>query len=208
MDSRSAGIAVLNVDRDLAMRGAHDVLGGDADVRALLHLAAERVLVGTADPDLLRTDSDGHGSLPALSSRSADDGAVVETHGAVSVRDAFQEVGGAEEPCDEGRRRPLVEVVRRAELLDVPVTHDGDRVGHRHRLLLVVRHVDERDADLLLEALDEELHLLAELQVEGAERLVEQEDLRLVDERPRESDTLLLAAGALARLAPLHAGEL
>ena len=42
---------------------------------------------------------------------------------------------------------------------------------------------------------------LAQLQVERAERLVEQQHARLVDERPRERDPLLLAAGELARLA-------
>ena len=49
-------------------------------------------------------------------------------------------------------------------------------------------------------ALQLELHLLAQLQVERAERLVEKQHLRLVDERARERDALLLAAGELARL--------
>ena len=51
-------------------------------------------------------------------------------------------------------------------------------------------HVDERDPDLVLDPLELQLHLLAELQVERAERLVEEEDARPVDERPRESDAL------------------
>jgi hypothetical protein len=76
---------------------------------------------------------------------------------------------------DEGVRRSLVQVVRLPGLLDQAVAHDDDQVAHRQRLLLVVGHVDERDPDLLLEGLELELHLLAQLQVEGAERLVEQE---------------------------------
>ena len=45
-----------------------------------------------------------------------------------------------------------------------------------------------------------ELHLLSELQVERAERLVEEQHLRPVHERARERDPLLLAAGELPRL--------
>ena len=62
--------------------------------------------------------------------------------------------------------------------------------------------------DLGLDALELDLHLLAQLQIERAERLVEEEDARVVDQRPREGDALLLPAGELARLAPLVAGQL
>ncbi len=69
-------------------------------------------------------------------------------------------------------------------------------------------HVDERDPDLLLDALELDLHLLAQLEVEGAERLVEEQHRRAVDERPRERDALGLAAGDLGRLALLEARQL
>ena len=49
---------------------------------------------------------------------------------------------------------------------------------------------------------------LAELRVEGAERLVEQEDGRVQDQRARQRDALLLAAGELAGAALLEAGQL
>ena len=93
------------------------------------------------------------------------------------------------------------------DLLDDAVVHDRDAVGHRERLLLVVRDVDERRLRLRLDVLQLELHLLAELQVEGAERLVEQQRRGPVDERAGERDALLLAAGELARLALLEALE-
>ena len=51
------------------------------------------------------------------------------------------------------------------------------------------------------------LHLLAQLEVERAERLVEQQHLGLVDDRPRERDPLALAAGQLDRLALAEARE-
>ena len=109
---------------------------------------------------------------------------------------------------DEPRRRPFVEDLGIAELLVVALVHHGDPIGHRHRLLLVVGHVDERDPDLLLDPLELDLHLLAELEVEGAERLVEEEDRRPVDQGPGEGDPLRLAAGDLGRLARLKAGQL
>ena len=47
---------------------------------------------------------------------------------------------------------------------------------------------------------DLELHLLAQLLVERAERFVHQHDLRLEHQRARQGDALLLAAGELRRL--------
>ena len=57
--------------------------------------------------------------------------------------------------------------------------------------------VDEGDPDLALDPDELELHLLAQLEVEGAERLVEQKDGGLVDERTRQRDALLLSARQL-----------
>ena len=62
-------------------------------------------------------------------------------------------------------------------------------------------HEHERDPDLPLDLLQLDLHLLAQLQVERAERLVEQQHLRPVHQRPGERDPLTLTAGELARLA-------
>ena len=88
-----------------------------------------------------------------------------------------------------------------------PFVEDRQAVAHRERLVLVVRDVDERDREILLEALQEELHLLAQLQVERAERLVEEQHLGAVDERAGERDPLALAAGELRRLALADVGK-
>ena len=50
-----------------------------------------------------------------------------------------------------------------------------------------------------VDALELDLQLAAQAQVQRAERLVEQQGLRAVDERAGERDALLLAAGDLAR---------
>ena len=80
-----------------------------------------------------------------------------------------------------------------------PCVEHRDPVRHREGFVLVVRHEDEGDADDALETLELDLHLLAKLEVESTERLVEEEHARTVDERPGQGDSLTLAAGELGR---------
>ena len=103
--------------------------------------------------------------------------------------------------ADEAVRRPLVDVHRRVDLLDDAVVHEHDPLAERHRFDLVVRDVDDRRLEPLVEPGDFGPHLHAELGVEIRQRLVEQKHLRLADDRPAERDALPLAAGELARSA-------
>ena len=66
-----------------------------------------------------------------------------------------------------------------------------------------MRHVQEGEADIPLDLLQLDLHLPAQLQVEGAERLIEQEQGRTVHDGAGQGDALLLPAGELRR-APLR----
>ena len=59
------------------------------------------------------------------------------------------------------------------------VAHHRDALPERHRLDLVVRHVDGRDAEPLVQLRERRAHADAQLRVEVRERLVEQERLRL-----------------------------
>ena len=68
--------------------------------------------------------------------------------------------------------------------------------------------VHERDPDVLLDPLELDLQLLAQAQVECAERLVEQQRARPVDQRAGERDSLRLAAGELAGPALGQVGQL
>src|SRR4051794_8274434 len=213
---------VLLVDRQGAAIRGHDlVLGADPEVRRVTDDAAQRVVAGRygvarlAQPELLGPHPDlDHrpGGTVHEGARRAHGRTIREPEGRVAVIATGdrpgQEVTDAEEPGHEARRRPLVEVLGLAELLIPAAVHDGDPIRHRHRLLLVVGHVDERDPDLLLDPLQLDLHLLPELEVQGAQRLIEQEDGRLVDESSGERDALGLAARDLVRLAGLVAGEL
>ena len=85
---------------------------------------------------------------------------------------------------------PVVDLVRRAELVQLAAVHHRDLVGHAHGLDLVVGDVDHRLLQLALDALQLAAHILAESGVQIAERLVEQEDAGLRDHAAAERDLL------------------
>ena len=72
--------------------------------------------------------------------------------------------------------------------------HQHDAVGQRQCFLLVVRDVEHGHAERPVQARDLVLHLIAEIPVERAERLVHQQELGIEDERARERHALLLAS--------------
>ncbi len=107
----------------------------------------------------------------------------------------------------ERRRREVVDVGRRADLLDPALAHDDDPVRQRQRLLLVVGDVHGRDPELALDRADLLAQRDPDLRVERRQRLVEQQDLRLDGERPGQRDALLLAARQLVRVAVALVGQ-
>ena len=80
----------------------------------------------------------------------------------------------------------FVEPVDRVQLLDHAFVEHRHAVAHGERFALVVRHVDEGHAELAVQVLELELHVLAQLLVERAERLVHQHQLRLEHQRARQ----------------------
>ena len=93
----------------------------------------------------------------------------------------------------------VVDLPRRTGLLDLARVHHRDPVRERQRLVLVVRDVHERHSEPLLQRAQLPAQLNAKLGVEIGQRLVEQQDLRLQDERASDGDALLLSAGELVR---------
>ncbi len=79
--------------------------------------------------------------------------------------------------------------------------HDRDTRRERHRLDLVMRDVDRRLADALVQLLDLGAHFDAQLGVEVGKRFVEQEQFRIANQRAPHGDALALSAGQLAGLA-------
>src|SRR4029077_2262670 len=124
-------------------------------------------------------------------------------HGAVLSLAADQvDRRRADKARDEKALRPQIEVVRRAQLLDLAGAHADDAIRHRGRLDLVVGDQDRRDTELLLERLDLGPHGQTERCVEIGERLSEERELRLLDQGARERHPLLLTARELARPPP------
>ena len=95
----------------------------------------------------------------------------------------------------------IVELQRLADLLHPPIVHHHDAIGHGHRLDLVVRHVDRRRLQALVQRLDLGAHGHAQLGVEVRQGLVEQENLGIAHDGTAHRDPLALPAGELARIA-------
>ena len=121
---------------------------------------------------------------------------------------AGEEDGVAEERGNEFARRPVVDLPAVTDLDDLAGVHQGDAVADEQRLVLVVRDVDDRHAELAVEARELELHVFAESAVEGGQGLVEEQEPRLVDQRAGERDALALAPAQFGDLAVADVREL
>jgi hypothetical protein len=102
----------------------------------------------------------------------------------------------------------VVDVTRRAELHHVAEVHHRDAVAdvldHRE----VVGDEQVREAELLLEVLEEIEHLRLDRDVESRDRLVGDQQTRRGGQRTRDADALALAARELVRVAKrLLAGQ-
>ena len=114
---------------------------------------------------------------------------------AVALRDGpAEDVVVAHEACDELGRRPRRDREWIGDLLDPGLVHDDDPIGHRERLFLVVRDVDEHQPQLALKVPQLDAHAQLQQAVEVTERLVEEQRLRLRHQHAGERDTLLLPA--------------
>ena len=130
---------------------------------------------------------------PPLSSRTA---ALGDVHHRAADELRHEQVG-----------RIGVDLLRAADLLQHAFVHDDDAVGERHRLDLVVRHIDRGRALLEVQPLDLGAHLLAQLGVERADRLVHQHGLRPAHQRPADRHALHVAARQRRRLAAEQVGR-
>jgi len=181
------------------------------DVGRDRHRAAAVVARGVPRffPDILRPDAEH--DLPAVLARRHRPQLLRHRQAAARGRNDRAPVGQgggeevhrrrADEAGDEQVDRLLVDLERRAHLLQLAALHHGDAVAHRHRLDLVVGDVHGRGLERLLKLRDLGAGLHPQLGVEVRQRLVEQEDRRLAHDRAADRDPLALAAGELLRLA-------
>ncbi len=150
-------------------------------------------------PDVLRADQ--HLERAVGGQRAVHGVAAAEDLDALAGALAGDAAHGADELGDEGGGRAGVQLGGGGALLQPAGPQDGDPVGHRQRLLLVVGDEQGGDPQLLLEAADLLAQRQPHLGVQRGQRLVEQQDARLEGERAGERDALLLAAGHLVRVA-------
>ena len=92
------------------------------------------------------------------------------------------------------RHRIVVQLLRRAHLQQAAVLHQRDAIGHRERILLIVRHEERGEAEPAQRGAELVARAAAQVRIEIRERLVEQQRPRLDHQRARERDALLLAA--------------
>ena len=98
-----------------------------------------------------------------------------------------------------GHDRLRVELLRRRELDDLAQVHHGDPVRDVAHDAQVVRDEQVREAELVLEVVEQVDDLRLDRDVERGDRLVEQDQPRLERERAGDADPLALAAGELVR---------
>ena len=68
----------------------------------------------------------------------------------------------------------FIEISRRSNLDDSTLLHYRDTIRHDEGFSLIVRHINEGQVHLLLKTLELDLHLLAQLEIQSAQRLIEQ----------------------------------
>ena len=83
--------------------------------------------------------------------------------------------------------------------MDSAVLHHDQLLSDRHRFDLVVRDVDRRDFEPVVELFDHRAHVAAQTCVQVGQRFVEQKHARLADDGSAECDSLPLAAGEFPR---------
>ncbi len=113
-----------------------------------------------------------------------------------------QQIGAPQELGRKAVRRLAVERLGRAIGDEAAVAQDGDAIGQRQGLGLIVGHVEDRQRrQLAMQPGELVEHVAPDLRVEGGERLVQQQHLRPDRERARDRHALLLSAAELARIA-------
>jgi hypothetical protein len=89
--------------------------------------------------------------------------------------------------------RVVVDLLGRAELDDLPQVHDRDPVGDVTNDAEVVRDEDIREPELVLDVFEQVDDLCLDRDVEGRDRLVGDDQLRLQRQGAGNSDALALS---------------
>ncbi len=160
-----------------------------------------------ADLDVFRSNADEQARTTIVNQR-LDDPTGQRLIGSLGGPDV--DLWRADEPGREEGWWPGIERRRRRQRHDGALRHDRDPIRDGRGLRLIMGHEDGGHLQVQLEPPDLGPDLDSEVGVEVRERFVEQEDHRLLHQRPSERDPLPLAARKLVRPPseePAHAQE-
>ena len=157
------------------------------------YLARNYSFFRSYDLDIFRSDDDVDFRIDLEIVYAVED-FIDEADFSVADDRAVIDVALADKVGNESVCRFVVDVLRSADLLDFAVLHYDDPVAHREGFLLVVSYVDKCYSEFSLHVFELKLHVLSHFEVESSKRLVEKEDLWLVDDSACYCDSLLLTA--------------
>lgn len=113
---------------------------------------------------------------------------------------AAKEILLADEAGYIWRCRCKEDVLNASHLCDAPVLEGNNGVRQLLGLIMIVRHKDNGDAKMALEAFQRIAQTLAHGDIERVERLIQQQQARLSCQSARQGDTLLLPTGKRSRI--------
>ena len=157
-------------------------------------MTADRSFLGSGYDDILRTN-DRRDQRALLDVVDACKFASAEACAQFAGHNAVENVTLSDKVSYERIFRLIVNIFRRTDLLDAAFRHDNNRVGHSQGFFLIMSDINESDTQVSVHLLEFELHFLSHLKVKSSQRFIEEKNLRLIDQRPCDRDTLLLAAG-------------
>ena len=131
---------------------------GGSDLHLIVHSledqmganACERAFLRAHQIDVLRPDHHIHRGVGAESLVHTGKPGAEDLHQLVPNHSPVDDVALADEVGHKGVLRLVVDLLRSTHLLDIPLIHDHDGVGHGQGLLLIVGHIDKCDAQLIL----------------------------------------------------------
>ena len=132
----------------------------------------------------MKSLSRNHLADQAADGRSHDD--LAARVGSLALNLPLQQVGRAEQTSHEDVDRPIVEFLRRTDLNDPAQVHHGQAVRQRECLDGVVRQDQDRDSGLRVNPPQVVPEILASSRIERAQRLVEDQELGLRHQGPRQ----------------------
>ena len=92
-------------------------------------------------------------------------------------------------------------------MLNYTIIKNRNTIGHGQRFGLIMRDVDDSNAQLFVNVFYFVLHLLPQILVQGAERLIHKHQVGLEHQRPCHRHALLLAARELAGPTATEVGQ-